>query len=42
LTVDQRLLDALAVDAAPLRFSLTPTANGIGRDGLEIRLKSRF
>ncbi|HLZ46273.1 MAG TPA: hypothetical protein VKQ05_11405 [Gemmatimonadales bacterium] len=42
LTVDQRVLDALAVDAEPLRFSLTPTANGIGRDGLEIRLKSRF
>jgi len=42
LAVDGRVLDALAVDAEPLRFSLAPTANGIGRDGLELRLKSRF
>jgi hypothetical protein len=42
LTVDPRVLDALAADAEPLRFSLVPTANGIGRDGLEVRLKSRF
>jgi hypothetical protein len=42
LTVDEHVLDALAVDAEPLRFSLAPTANGIGRSDLEIRLKSRF
>ncbi len=42
LTVDAQVLDALAVDAEPLRFSLSPTPNGIGRSDLEIRLKSRF
>ena len=42
LTVDPRVLDALVVDAEPLRFSLAPTANGIGRSDLEVRLKSRF
>ena len=42
LSVDERVLDALAVDAEPLRFTLAPTANGIGRDVLELRLKSRF
>ncbi len=42
LTVDARVLDALAVDAEPLRFSLAPTPNGIGRSDLDIRLKPRF
>ena len=42
LTVDAQVLDALAVDAEPRRFSLSPTPNGIGRSDLEIRLKSRF
>jgi len=42
LTVDERVLDALAVDADPVRFSLAPTASGIGRDGLEVKLKPRF
>src|SRR6266446_3697179 len=42
LTVEEEVLDALAVDAEPVRFSLTPTANGIGRSDLEVRLKSRF
>ena len=42
LSVDGRVLDALAVDAQPLRFTLAPSANGIGREGLEIRLTSRF
>ncbi len=42
LSVDARVLDALAVDAQPLRFTLAPSANGIGREGLEIRLTSRF
>ena len=42
LTVDEQVLDALAVDAEPVRFSLTPTANGIGRSDLQVRLKSRF
>src|SRR6267378_1624986 len=42
LTVAEQVLDALAVDAEPLRFSLVPTANGIGRSDLVVRLKSRF
>ena len=42
LTVAAQVLDALAVDAEPLRFSLAPTANGIGRSDLELRLKPRF
>ncbi|HEY3219450.1 MAG TPA: carboxypeptidase regulatory-like domain-containing protein [Gemmatimonadales bacterium] len=42
LTVDAQVLDALAVDAEPLRFSLSPTPNGVGRSDLEVRLKSRF
>ena len=42
LTVEEQVLDALAVDAEPVRFSLTPTANGICRSDLEVRLKSRF
>jgi hypothetical protein len=42
LRVDEQVLDALAVDAEPVRFSLAPTANGIGRSDLEVRLKSRF
>src|SRR6266550_9374572 len=42
LTVEEQVLDALAVDAEPLRFSLVPTANGIGRSDLVVRLKSRF
>ncbi len=42
LSVDGRVLDALALDAQPLRFTLAPSANGIGREGLEIRLTSRF
>jgi len=42
LMVDERVLDALAVDAEPLRFSVTPTAAGVGRSDLEIRLRPRF
>lgn len=42
LTVQEQVLDALAADAEPLRFSLTPTAAGVGRSDLEIRLKPRF
>jgi hypothetical protein len=42
LTVDAQVLDALAVDAEPLRFSLAPTPTGIGRSDLELRLKPRF
>src|SRR6266478_3524682 len=36
LTVEEQVLDALAVDAEPVRFTLTPTANGIGRSDLEV------
>lgn len=42
LAVAEQVLDALAVDAEPLRFTLAPTANGIGRSDLELRLKPRF
>jgi hypothetical protein len=42
LTVTEQVLDVLAVDAEPLRFSLAPTSTGIGRADLEIRLKPRF
>jgi len=42
LTVSEQVLDALAVDAEPLRFSLAPTANGIGRSDLVVKLKPRF
>lgn len=42
LAVAQTVLDALASDAEPLRFSLAPTPNGVGRSDLVLRLKSRF
>lgn len=42
LVVDAPVLDVLAVDAEPLRFSLAPTSAGIGRSDLEIRLTPRF
>jgi len=42
LAVQEQVLEALAVDAVPLRFTLTPTPNGVGRSDLEIQLKPRF
>ena len=42
LTVDERVLDALGADAAPLSFQLAPTPDGVGRSDLELRLKPRF
>lgn len=42
LAVDERLLDALGVDATPLSFTLAPTPEGVGRSDLELRLKPRF
>ncbi len=42
LTVEEQVLDALAVDVEPARFTLAPTPNGIGKSDLELRLKSRF
>lgn len=42
LVVQEQVLETLAVDAEPLRFSLAPTATGIGRSDLEIRLTPRF
>jgi len=42
LSVDPKVLDALAVDVEPLRFGLAPTPNGIGRSDLELRLTPRF
>jgi len=41
LTVDERVLDALGADAAPLPFTLAPTPEGVGRSDLELRLKPR-
>jgi hypothetical protein len=42
LSVEPQVLEALAVDAQPLRFTLGPTPAGIGRSDLEIRLTPRF
>jgi uncharacterized surface anchored protein len=42
LVVEEQVLDALAVDAEPLRFRLAPTPTGIERSDLEVRLKPRF
>lgn len=42
LSVDERVLDAMGVDAAPLPFTLAPTPDGVGRSDLELRLKPRF
>ena len=42
LTVATQALEALSVDAQPLRFTLVPTLTGIGRSDLEIRLTPRF
>lgn len=42
LAVEPQVLEALAVDAQPLRFTLGPTPTGIGRSDLEIRLTPRF
>ena len=42
LAVEAQVLDALAVDAQLLRFTLGPTPTGIGRSDLEIRLTPRF
>jgi hypothetical protein len=42
LSVDERVLDALGVDAKPLLFTLAPTPDGVGRSDLELRLKPRF
>ena len=41
LTVQKQVLDALGVDAVPLRFQLAPTPNGVGRSDLEVRLTPR-
>jgi hypothetical protein len=42
LAVREDVLDALAVDAAPLTFTLASTADGVGRSDLELRLRPRF
>jgi hypothetical protein len=42
LSVQPQVLDALAVDAEPLRFTLASTPTGIGRSDLVIRLTPRF
>ncbi|OLC02456.1 MAG: hypothetical protein AUH46_06675 [Gemmatimonadetes bacterium 13_1_40CM_70_15] len=38
LTVAPQVLEALGVRAVPLRFTLAPGAQGVGRSGIEIRL----
>lgn len=42
LTIDERVLDALGVDAEPLLFRLAPTPEGVGQSDLEVRLRPRF
>jgi hypothetical protein len=42
LTVDERVLDALGANAAPLSFTLAPTPDGVGRSDLELRLTPRY
>lgn len=42
LAVRDDILELLAVDAAPLRFTLAPTPEGVGRSDLELRLTPRF
>lgn len=42
LTVEGQVLETLAVDAEPLRFTLVPSVTGMGRTDLELRLKPRF
>ena len=42
LAVEQRVLDALGMDATPLPFTLAPTPDGVGRSDLELRLTPRF
>ena len=42
LSVDPRVLAALAVNAEPLRFSLAPTPQGVGRSDLDVQLTPRF
>ena len=41
LRVDERVLDALGANAAPLPFTLAPTPDGVGRSDLELRLKPK-
>src|SRR5438876_4364274 len=42
LTVAEQVIDALAVEDEPVRFRLGAQPTGLGREGLEVRLKSRF
>jgi hypothetical protein len=41
LGVAPDVLDALGADVEPLRFTLAPTAQGVGRSGIELRLTAR-
>jgi hypothetical protein len=41
LVVDPKLLDALGAAADPQRFTLVPTAEGVGRSGMEILLRPK-
>jgi len=41
LAVDPQVLDALGAAAEPQRFKLVPTADGVGRSGMEILLRPK-
>ncbi len=41
LAVDPQVLDALGAAAEPQRFKLVPTADGVGRSGMQILLKPK-
>jgi hypothetical protein len=41
LAVDPQVLDALGAAAEPQRFKLVPTADGVGRSGVEILLRPK-
>lgn len=41
LAVDPQVLDALGAAADPQRFSLVPTAEGVGRSGMEILIRPK-
>jgi hypothetical protein len=41
LTVESRVLDILGAIAQPVRFTLAPTAQGVGRSGIVVDLRAR-
>ena len=41
LTVDERVLDALSASAEPVRFTLAPGVEGVGKSGIQVVLRPR-